>query len=74
EQLKLQEANALDMEISQEEVEEGFARIAGQNNIPADQFKQMLLKSGINMNTLYDQIRSEIAWGRVVAARIRPRV
>lgn len=74
EQLKIQEASNLDIQVDQEQVDQGFANIAQQNNIPPEQFKAMLKNSNINLSTLYDQIRAEIAWGNVVAAKIRPRV
>ena len=74
EQLKLQEASALDIQVSDEQIQEGLGRIAGQNKIPPEQFKKMLKQSGIKLNTLYEQIRAEIAWGGVVATKIRPQV
>ncbi len=74
EQLKIQEANELEIEISQEKVLSGFADIAKQNNIPADKFEVMLNSSGININTLYDQIRAEMAWGKVIGMKVRPRI
>lgn len=74
EQLKIQEANELGIDITQEQIDAGFNRIASQNNIPSDKFMTMMKRSGINLDTLYDQIRSELAWGGVVAQNVRPRV
>lgn len=74
EQLKIQEASKLDIDIPKEQVDAGFERIAGQNNIPPEKFMEMMKGSGINLHTLYDQIRAEIAWGNVVATKVRPRV
>ena len=51
EELKLQEAARLEVDVSQEEIDQGFATIAKQNNFEADQFRQIMARSGINVNT-----------------------
>lgn len=74
EQIKLQEAKRLKITVTQEEINGGFAQISQQNNIPADDFKRMLKARGIRIGTMEDQIRSQIAWGKVVQRRVRPQV
>lgn len=74
EKLKLQEAARMEIEISPQDIEEGFATIAGQNNLSADQFRQMLRREGVSPHSLEDQIRSQIAWSRVVQMKLRPDV
>lgn len=74
EQLKQQEADRLDIEISQEQIDEGFAMLAQQNNLEPEQFKKMILGSKLKIETLYDQIRAELGWGQVIASQVRPRV
>jgi peptidyl-prolyl cis-trans isomerase SurA len=74
EKLKLQEAERLEIEISSEEIEEGFASIAGRNSFSPDQFRMILRKEGVSPKTLEDQVRSEIAWSRVIQSEIRPQV
>lgn len=74
EQLKFQEAERLEQVVTQEEIDQGFATIAGQNNVSAEQFKKMITGSGININTMYRQIESQIAWGKVVQVYIRPQI
>lgn len=74
EQLKLQEAERLGVEVSQEQIDQGFAQLAKQNNASPEQFREMLRRSGININTMYRQIRSQIAWGGVIQKSIRPRI
>ena len=74
EELKMQEARALKIKVSKAEIDGGFDEIAKNNNIPPDQFRQMIEKSGIRMSTMNDQIEAQIAWGKVVAAKIRPKV
>ncbi len=74
EQLKLQEANDLGIEVTETQIQEGLERISEQNNIPVAQFIGMLESAGINPETLHDQIRAEIAWGTVVAKKVRPQI
>ena len=74
EQLKFQEAARLEQVVTQEEIDSGFAQIAQQNNAPPEQFKEMIMRSGININTMYRQIESQSAWGKVVQTYIRPQI
>ena len=74
EQIKMQEASRLGVEVSEEEINKGLQTIAGQNNIPVEDFKSMITRSGLKLSTLKDQIRAEVAWGKVVSSQIRPRV
>ncbi len=74
EQIKLQEAKRLKLNVTQEEINGGFAQIAQQNNIPPEEFKKMLKARNIRIGTMEDQIRSQIAWGKVVQKRVRPQI
>jgi peptidyl-prolyl cis-trans isomerase SurA len=74
EQIQMQEADRLGLETTQEEIDRGFAELAGQNNLEAEQFKTILRRDGINIKTLEKQIESQLAWGKVIQREIRPRV
>ncbi|MGE4312741.1 MAG: peptidylprolyl isomerase [Pseudobdellovibrionaceae bacterium] len=74
EQLKMQEAKRLEIEISQDEINEGFAMLAQQNNLEPEKFREMILGSKLKIETLYDQIRAELGWGQVIASQVRPRI
>lgn len=74
EQIKVQEARRLKIEVSKEEINGGFEQIAKQNNIPAEEFRRMLTSRGIRTGTMDAQIRAQIAWGKVVQKRIRPQI
>jgi peptidyl-prolyl cis-trans isomerase SurA len=74
ETLKMQEATAAGIEVSEEEIKQGIARIAEQNKFSLEQFEKILATQGIPRRTLEDQIRSEIAWGKYVQAELRPQV
>ncbi len=74
EQIRSQEAERLGLKIDDKEVDDGFASVAKQNNIPADVFKKALQQRGININTMRDQIKAQLAWTKVVQKRIRPKI
>ena len=74
EQIQMQEAERLNITVGAEEVEKGFADLAGQNNLASDQFKKILKAQNVNLETLKNQIRSQLAWGKVIQQEIRPRV
>ncbi len=74
EQIKVQEADRLSIEVTEEEIQNGFATLAQQNNVPPEQFRKMLEGSGLKFSTLADQIKAEVAWGKVIASQVRPRV
>lgn len=74
EKIKVQEAERLGLEVTDEDVQNGFATIAQQNKMEAAQFEQVLQQSGINIATMYQQIRAQIAWTKVVQSQLRPRI
>lgn len=74
ERLRMQAAQNEDITVDVSEIEDAFATIAGQNNLKAEQFKAALRQSGVNLSTLQDQIRSQIAWSKVIQKKLRPRV
>jgi peptidyl-prolyl cis-trans isomerase SurA len=74
EQIKVQEALKLELDISEAEIDSGFATIAGQNNFTPEQFEQAITRSGVKVATLRAQVKAEIAWSKVVQARLRSQV
>lgn len=74
ERLEMQEAKKLGITVGEEQVKDGFAHIAKQNNFTAEEFRKRLSASGVKIATLHDQIRAEIAWAQVVRRKLRPQV
>ena len=74
EAIRLQEARRMGLDVMPDEIQQGFAQIAAQNNVPVEQFMKMIASSGIDPNTMRDQIRSQIAWSKVVQVRVRPQI
>lgn len=74
ESLQTQEAQQQNITITAEDIASGFATIAQQNNMEPERFKGLLQKDGIRLRTLENQIRAQIAWGKVVQRKLRPQV
>lgn len=74
EKLQMQEAKSLNISPTDREVEDGFAMLAAQNKVTPEQFSKGLTQSGINLQTIYDQIRAELAWTQVVRRKLRPQI
>ncbi|MEM6810856.1 MAG: peptidylprolyl isomerase [Pseudomonadota bacterium] len=74
EQLKIQEALRNNIEISDEEVEEGFVNLAAQNGLEAEDFAKALQSQKIPRSTLLKQIRAQISWSKVVRSVLRPQI
>lgn len=74
EEVRLQNAESLGLNVTEKEIDEGFANIAKQNNLPAEEFKKMIQSHGINANTMRGQIKAQLAWTKIVQKRVRPRV
>ena len=66
EKLKLQEANRVEIEIEQTEIEERMELLADQDSMTLDGIKDFLKKSAIEEDTLKAQIRAELAWNQFV--------
>ena len=74
EQLKIQEAKAQKLVITPEEISQGFETLAAQNKLEPEQFAQILKQQGIPKSTLMSQIRSQIAWTKVISEVLRPQI
>lgn len=74
ERLQLQEAARLGIEVQEPEVDQAVARVAQQNNIPAQRFEQMLRQNGVLPQVFRNQVRASIAWQKILAREVRPQV
>ncbi len=74
ENLQLQEAKKYKVEISDREVNAAIANIAKQNGATLEQFESNFSANGINLETLRQQMRADIAWRRIVNGRYGSRV
>jgi peptidyl-prolyl cis-trans isomerase SurA len=74
ERLKTQEAKRLEIEISDEEVQNGVNSYAQSQKIPPEKFAEALAQIGVDIGVLKDQARAEIAWARVITSEGRERI
>ena len=74
EMLQMQEAEKLGIEVTAQQIQQGMTNIAQQNGMQEPDFRQRLSSTGVNISTLEDQIRAQIAWSMVVRRKLRPRI
>lgn len=74
EQLKIQEARRNEITVTDQEVAQGFAALAQQNNLTPQQFESIMKHDGINPATIERQVRAQIGWSKVIQEVMRPRV
>jgi len=74
ESLEMQEAKKLDITVEEAQVNNGFGFVAKQNNLSPEDFKKRLKDSGVNIDTLYAQIKAEMAWDQVIRRKLRPQI
>lgn len=74
ERLQLQEAERLNIKVSDSEIAEALARIEKQNNLSEGGLDAFLAEQGIERDTMVQQLRASIAWGKVIKRRIRPTI
>ena len=66
EHLQMQEAGTYDVTISDEEVNQSVGRLLSRNGADPNELVSDLAAAGVSIETLRDQVRSEIAWQRIV--------
>ncbi|HEY1095632.1 MAG TPA: peptidylprolyl isomerase [Alphaproteobacteria bacterium] len=74
EQIRLSEAKRLNIKIDDKEIDEGFAKLAAQNNLPPEQFAEILSRGPGALDSIRRQIRTQIAWGKIVKQKLRPQI
>jgi peptidyl-prolyl cis-trans isomerase SurA len=74
EKLQMQEAKRLNLSVAPEELKEAFGQIEAQNGMAKGQLTGQLARMGIDEGTLTQQIRSTIAWNKIVRRQIRSQI
>lgn len=73
EALQIQEATANEIEVSENEVDQYFNRVAEQNfRRPVAETEKYLTSLGSSIATLKRQIKAELAWNRLLSRNVRP--
>ena len=66
EHLQMQESQKYEQTIGDQEVNQNVAQLIGRNGLDPNEVVQRLAGAGVSIETLRDQVRSEIAWQRIV--------
>ena len=74
EHLQMQEAENYDLEISDEDVDSSVGRLLSQNGTDPNKLVSDLASAGVSIETLRDQVRSELAWQRIVSGLYGSRI
>ncbi len=74
EKLQIQESKKYDQTISDQSIDRGVQQIISRNGISVDDFASRLAQAGISISTLRDQVRSEIAWERIIGGLYGSRI
>jgi peptidyl-prolyl cis-trans isomerase SurA len=72
ERLRLQEVRRRRIPVTDAEVAEAVAELERRNNLPPGALRAQLAQVGIQPRVLYDQIRTQIGWGRLLRATLGP--
>ena len=74
ERLELQEADRLEIKVGNDEVEKALAQIEGENKIEKGKIREFFVKAGVDIDTVINQVKANIAWGKVIRRKIRPSI
>jgi peptidyl-prolyl cis-trans isomerase SurA len=74
EQVQLQEARRQRIDVSQAELDQALNRVAQENGVPGGDMRAFFKARGVPIETLENQLRTSIAWGKLVQRQLRPRV
>lgn len=66
EKIKLQAAKKEGVDISEKEIDNAVRQFETNNKIPSGELKNILKKGNVNMSTFRSQIKSDLAWVRLV--------
>ena len=69
EKLKVREGKRWGLDVSNSEVDNAFASMAGRMRFTPDQLTQQLAKSGVNIATLKARIKADLVWPQLVRGR-----
>ena len=74
ERLQLQEAKRSNIQITEEEMDRGIKLLERQNNMKAGDLRPFLASKDIDIEIFRGQLRSEIAWNKLVVRRLQPAI
>ena len=66
EHIQMQESEKYEQTIGDEEINRSVARLIGQNGLDPNEVVQRLASVGVSIETMREQVRSELAWQRII--------
>ncbi len=72
EKLRLQAARQLNLAVNERDIARAVSNLERQNNVPPGGFDDFLRANGYDRESLMQQVRAEIAWGKFLRRRATP--
>lgn len=70
EKVKLQEAAKNDIDVSDDDINKSIAAFEKSNQIPVGNMKKILAQAGISNETFRNQVKTDLAWSRLVRRKM----
>jgi peptidyl-prolyl cis-trans isomerase SurA len=74
ERLQMQETKRFEVDVTVAEIDAALAAIAKSNNFAVEEISNFLLRNGVDISTLRQQIHAELAWDKLLQGRYGSRV
>ncbi len=74
ERLQIQEAKRRNVSVSKRDMRRAITSVEKRNNISAGEFEKFMQRNRIEAQSVLDQMKANIAWGKLIQRRLRPRV
>lgn len=74
EQIMLQEAKRLNIEVSDAQVDQAFQNVARNIKVSSENLNRILAQNGVNVDTLRNRLRAALAWNEVTTIAVMPRI
>lgn len=74
EQIQMQEAARLEIDVTDDLIKQGFTQIAQQNNMEVERFMSILERQGLPLSSMARQIKAQMGWGEVIQKKLRSQV
>ena len=74
ERLQMQEAKRRTISVSRRDLQRAKETIEKQNRLPKGGLEQVMKQNGIPLESINEQLRTGIAWSKLIGRRLRPRI
>ncbi len=72
--LMVQEAQRLNIDVSEAQIDEALQNVARNIKVSIDNLRKILTQNGVNEGTLRDRLKAALAWNQVTTMAIMPRI